>query len=173
MPNVLEHADTDHLVEARILRQVAVVEQLQVDLVLQTLGLHPFAGQRQLLLAECDAKNLHAVFASRKTRQPAPAAADVQQVLAALEPQLAAQVVEFILLRLLQRFIAGLEVRAGIDHLPVEPELVEVVGNIVVIGNRRRVSVLVMLDPDRIASAVIIVHQRVGQFIADPDHFAD
>ncbi len=51
MTNVFEHADADNLVEAAVLRQIAVVEQLQFDLIFQTFGLDPLLRQRQLLLA--------------------------------------------------------------------------------------------------------------------------
>ncbi|MNP40994.1 hypothetical protein D3C76_1346700 [compost metagenome] len=54
MADVLEHADTDHLVEAAILRDVAVVENLQLHLVLQTFVLDPLAAELELLFAQGD-----------------------------------------------------------------------------------------------------------------------
>jgi hypothetical protein len=48
--DVFEHADADHLVETPVLRQIAVVEQLQLDLVLQPFGFNALAGQGQLPL---------------------------------------------------------------------------------------------------------------------------
>jgi hypothetical protein len=100
--DVLEHADADHLVEAAILRQVAVIENLQVDLVGQALGLDPLPAEFQLLLAQGDAEHLGAILTGGKTRQPAPTAADIEQVVTGLQPQLAAQVIELVLLRLVE-----------------------------------------------------------------------
>ncbi|MNG05849.1 hypothetical protein D3C84_890630 [compost metagenome] len=54
MADMLEHADTDHLVEAAILRNVAVVENLQLHLVLQTFVLDPLAAELELLFAQGD-----------------------------------------------------------------------------------------------------------------------
>jgi hypothetical protein len=50
--DVFEHADADHLVETTVLRQIAVVEQLQLDQVLQPFLFNALAGQGQLLLAQ-------------------------------------------------------------------------------------------------------------------------
>ncbi|MNC34648.1 hypothetical protein D3C75_830910 [compost metagenome] len=86
MADVLEHADTHHLVEPTVLGQITVVEQLQLDQILQPLIGHPFTGQRQLLLAQGDAKHPGPELPRRITRQPSPTAAYIQQVLAGLQP---------------------------------------------------------------------------------------
>ncbi|MNN36494.1 hypothetical protein D3C81_1503930 [compost metagenome] len=125
--DVLEHADADHLVEAPVRRQVAVVLQLQLHAILQALGRHPLARQLELLAAEGDAVDLGTELTGGKARQPTPAATDVQQPLTGLQTQLAAQVTQFGLLGSIQVFRAGLEVGAGIDHVTVQPQPVEVV----------------------------------------------
>jgi hypothetical protein len=72
--------------------------------------------------------------------QPAPAAADVQQPLAGLQAQLAADVVQLALLRGVQVVVGRLEVGARIDHAPVEPQRVEVVRDVVMVGDGRAVA---------------------------------
>ncbi|MNO78057.1 hypothetical protein D3C76_691820 [compost metagenome] len=121
MPDMLEHANADNLVEATILRQVAVVENLQVDLVGQPLCLHPRTAELELLLAQGDTKYLGAILASSETRQPAPAAADVEQVVTCVQAQLAAQMIEFVLLCLIQRVVRLTEVGARVGHVLIQP----------------------------------------------------
>lgn len=170
--NMLEHADADHLVEATILGQVTVVEDLQVDLVSQALLLDPLAAQLQLLLAQCDAKHLGAILTGGEARQPAPATTDIQQVIPSLQAQLAAQVVELVLLGLGQGVVRLLEVGTGIDHVRVEPQLVELVGQIVVIGNGFGIGGLIMGRACR-HSLIFILEQGIAEFVANPDDFAD
>ncbi|MNJ64606.1 hypothetical protein D3C77_605670 [compost metagenome] len=67
MADMLEHTDTDNLVEATILRQVPVVEDLQIDLVLQALSLDPFTTQFELLFTQGDAQNLGTELPSGKS----------------------------------------------------------------------------------------------------------
>ena len=57
----------------------------------------------------------------RAQHQRAPAAADVQQALARLQPDLAQDVVDLLHLRLVQRLVALLEVGARIDHALAQP----------------------------------------------------
>ena len=142
--DVLEHADADHLVEALVLRQVAVIHQLQLYLILQPLGRHALAGQRQLLAAEGDAEHPGAELAGGEAGQSAPTAADIQQAVAGLEPQLAADQAQLGLLRLVDSLFAGLEIGTGIDHVAVQPELVEVVGQVIVVGDGLGIGRLVM-----------------------------
>ena len=63
-------------------------------------------GIRYLILAQSDAQHLDAILSSRVKRQAAPTAADVQQAVARLEPQLAADVFQFALLRGIKVFRA-------------------------------------------------------------------
>ncbi len=169
--DVLEHADADHLVETPIARQVAIVHQLQRHLTGQALGRHPLAPQFQLLLAEGDAVHLNAELASGIARQSAPAAADIQQPLAGLEPQLAAQMAQLGLLRLFEILVAGFEIGAGVDHVAVQPELVERVGQVVVIGNGLGVGGLVVSLARR--QRQIVLAQHAGDGVADADHLID
>ena len=167
MADVLEHADTDRLVEAAILGQVAIVHQLQRHPVLQALGGDPLTGQRELFAAQGDAEHLGAELAGGEACQPAPAAADIEQAVAGLEPQLAAEQAQLGLLRLVEILLAGFEIGTGVDHVPVQPEPVEIVGQVVVVGDRLGIGGLVM----RLASrqGEIVLAQRAAHLVADAD----
>src|SRR5580698_848035 len=65
----------------------------------------------------------------------APAAANIEHRLAGLEAQLAADHVEFLDLRLFEIVAPVMKISAAIDHLLVEPELIEGVGDIVMMGD--------------------------------------
>ena len=67
--------------------------------------------------------------------ESAPAAAHVEQSLAGLEPQLAAHHVQLLDLGLVEIVVPIMEIRAGVDHLLVEPELVKGIRHVVVIGD--------------------------------------
>lgn len=79
---------------------------------------------------------------------------------------------EFGLLRLFKRFAARFEIRAGIRHVAVQPELVERVGQVVVVGNGLGVSFLVVHRTHGV-TVFIFTEQGIAQFVADPDDFAD
>ncbi|MNE25139.1 hypothetical protein D3C80_1184600 [compost metagenome] len=172
MPDMLEHADTDHLVETAILGQVSVVENLQVDLVGQAFGLDSLPAKLELLLAQGDAEYLGVIFTCSEARKPTPTTANVQQVVAGIQAQLATQVVELVLLRLIERVIRLAKVSARIGHVLVQPQPVERVGNIIVVGDGFGVSALVMGKPRR-RSMVVISQQRLAQLIAYADGFTD
>jgi hypothetical protein len=65
--------------------------------------------------------------------QRAPAAADVEQRLVGLEPQLAARDIELVALRGREIVVPVGEVAARVDHLGIEKQRVEGVGEVVVI----------------------------------------
>ena len=65
--------------------------------------------------------------------QPAPTTTDIQQTLPWLQTQLAAKVIQLLLLRLLKLVIRCGKVGAGVDHAGIQPERVEFVGAVVVI----------------------------------------
>ena len=72
------------------------------------------------------------------------------------------------LLRLIEVFAARLEIAAGVDHVAVEPELIEGVGQVVVIGNRFGVSGLVMGFTHR--RLRMCVAQCLTDLVTDADH---
>ncbi|MNY10200.1 hypothetical protein D3C86_1431600 [compost metagenome] len=145
---------------------------MQFDQVLQALRFYALPGQGQLLLAEGDTEHFRAKFSRSKTRQSAPTTTHIQQILAGLQAQLAAQMTELGLLGLFEGFAAGLEVSAGVRHVAVEPQLIERVGKVVVVGNRLGVHLFVVGVTNRLI-VVAFIQQRLAPFIADADHIAD
>ncbi|MDT4861222.1 hypothetical protein FQZ97_958190 [compost metagenome] len=116
--------------------------------------------------AEGDAIHLDAELASGETRQATPTAADIQQAFARLQTQLAAQMAHLGLLRLIQVFCASLEIGAGIDHLPVQPQRVEVIRDVVVVADGRSVGVFVVGAALHLGTA-FIAEQCLAEGIAD------
>ena len=88
------------------------------------------------------AQTARAVLLRRAQYQRTPAAADVEQCLPRLQADLGEDVVDLLQLRFVERFVAVLEVGAGIDHVLVQPQLVEVVGDVVVVLDRFLVAFL-------------------------------
>jgi hypothetical protein len=77
--------------------------------------------------------HLHVGDGGKVERHAAPAAADLEHALAGLEQELGRDVALLGGLRLLERLVAGGEVGAGILHVPVEPQAVEGVAEVVMV----------------------------------------
>ena len=123
---MLHHADTDDAVEDQpLVLEVAVVDELDLHLALEPFRLDALLSFFPLLLTERTAVALDAVLLRRLNEQKAPAAADVEKRHAFLEVELLEDVVHLVALRLLERVILVLEVRARIAHRRIEPELIE------------------------------------------------
>ena len=91
---------------------------------------------RDLLLRDVEAAHAHAVILGHEQREAAPAAAGFDDALAGFQLQLAAHVMHLRLLRLLDRHRGIGEIRAGVlQCLAIEPQLVEVVADVVVVMN--------------------------------------
>ncbi len=145
--DMLEHADRCDLVVLAVER--VVVAQLELDLVLQAEPLNLRLGEIELLLRQRHAVRLHAVVLRSVADQRAPAAANVEEALALREPQLAADHLQLVALRL-REVIAPLdEVSAGVNHLRIEEERVERIGEVVVVLD------VVLVAADRLALAEI------------------
>lgn len=122
--DMLEHADRDDAVEP--LRQVAVVAQLDMDVVVQPLRARSLGRHLMLLGGKGDAEHIGLERPGDVDRQPAPAAADVQHVMPGLDAQLCRDVPFLDQLRLFERHVGALEIGAGILHVLVEEQFVEV-----------------------------------------------
>src|SRR5262245_58821080 len=83
-------------------------------------------------MAERDANRLHSIVPRCVKNQPAPTAADIEQALSRRESQLAADVIELLLLRHIEAVILRPEIRAGIYHRLIQPKFVEVIRKVVV-----------------------------------------
>ena len=150
--HVLAHLDRGHGVEAG-LGHLPVVLQPHVDQLAHALlggaGLH----ERLLLAADRHRRHPGPVLPGGVQGERPPAAADVGQPLigAGVQPELAADQLQLVRLRLLQgvglvlpaaeqvRTVGG-DVGARVGHLRVEDELVEVVGQVVVVADRGAVA---------------------------------
>ena len=111
----------------------AVVEVAHLGEVAEPLALDRRLGPLGLLERERHAQRAYAVLAGGVAHHRAPAAADVEQPLAGLQRELAGDQVELRRLRLLQRRVGGLVERAGVGHRRAEHQLVEAVGDVVVV----------------------------------------
>ncbi len=142
LAHVLEHADAGNAVE--LAGGVAVVLEADLDAVRQPGSFYALRGEVELVLRKRDAHAARAELLRGAQHQRAPAAADIEERLPRLEPDPGQDVVDLLQLRGSKVFIALLEVRARVDHVRVEPELVEVVRDVVVILDRRLVFLLGM-----------------------------
>ena len=129
--DVLHHADAHHLVErAREgVGQVAVVELHDLDPGRR----HVAAGVLQLAVGDVHARHAAAVPLVHPAGQPAPAASDVEDSVAGLQPELAADQVHLRFLRAVE--VVGwyaLEVRTGVLVVGVQERHVEAVVDVVV-----------------------------------------
>src|SRR5208337_5566102 len=93
---------------------------------------------------ECESYGLHAVVSGCVHHQSAPTAANIQERLATTEPQLLAHVIQLALLCRIQIFFRSGEVSARVDHVPIQPERVELRWKIVVIADGLLVPILGM-----------------------------
>ncbi len=95
---MLEHPDAGHLVVHRLAGQVAVVAQLDRHPGLEPLSADAPLRVVELALAQRNAVRKDAVLPCGPADQRALTAADVEQALAGLQPELAAGVLELIAL---------------------------------------------------------------------------
>ncbi len=113
-------------------RHHRIVFQLDRHPVLEAEALDLLLGEGELLLRQRDAVRGDAVVLRRVADEAAPAAADVEEALAGLQAQLAADHFELVALRLGDVVVPVGVVGAGVDHLGVEEERVELVRQVVV-----------------------------------------
>ena len=149
---MLVHADAGDFVVAPFERHV--IGQRYRDPVAQPQTLDSGLRMIVLRLGQGDAVGKDAVALRRMAQERAPAAADVEEGLAGAQPQLAADEVELVPLRLLERVGPVAEIRAGIDHLRIEEELIEFVAGIVM--KLDELLFLVLRPPGRIAAMELV-----------------
>src|SRR5215472_768978 len=140
--DMLVHTDRDDLVEDRFAGDIAIILAAHLHSAGQPGVSDSPSGFIDLRLAEGDADGGDAVVRRRPADQPTPAAANVEQPIAGLEPQLAADMIKLLLLCGVEIFAAGLKVSAGIYHVSVEPETVELVRDVVMESHIGRISCL-------------------------------
>ena len=139
-PDVLDHPDTGDLVEVVRGRECAIVADRDAAPVGEPRLRDALLCEGRLIRTESDAGRIHSIVLGSVHDETAPAAAYVEQALAGLETKLPADQIELRSLRDIERVFLRAEVRARINHPPAEPELVEVVSNVVMKVNRRGVA---------------------------------
>ena len=163
-PDMLEHADRDDAVVASGL--LAVVAQVKP---------HPVAEARRrgaprrhlvLLLGQGEPGDVGAAFAGEIERQPAPARADIEHPQSRAQQQLCRDVALLVLLRGVEIVLGRPEIRTGILPVVVEEQLIELVRQIVVVGDvaaRARDRVVLVQAPHEAAGGLAQPQrQRVG-----------
>src|SRR5665213_4043482 len=119
---------------------MSVIPHLDGALLCQTSGVDSLARQGCLLITQRNANGINPKPFGGVHYETAPSASNVKKTLAGTEPQLPANVLELSLLSLLEGGISIGEVGAGIHHPFIEPELVEIVSDVVVRPDCRRVA---------------------------------
>ena len=131
--DVLEHADRDDAVVAVVV--LAVVAQFEAHAVRQPGPARLLGRQRVLLARQRDAGDAHVLHRRQVQRQITPAAADVEHLQAGLQVELGGDQPQLVLLGDFQAVVVVEEVGARILHALVEEQRVEVVAEIVVMGD--------------------------------------
>ena len=127
--DVLQHAHRHESIE--LAANVAVIVLDELHLRVQAFRPCAFARVSDLLFGYVVGLHHCAIVLGHVQRQSAPAAARFEHRFAGRKAQLAAHIVELGLLRLLQPQRGVGEIGAGVHHLAIEPELVEIVADIV------------------------------------------
>ena len=138
--HVLEHPDACHLVKHAVDREIPVVRDLDAAAVGESFVGDALTCVRCLRLAERDPECLDTVMPNGMPYEPTPPAADVQQALPGRQTQLSANEIQLGALRGIDVLGPGEEIATGVDLLGVEPERVELVPHVVVVANRRLIS---------------------------------
>ena len=155
-----EHLDRDNGVVFAV--QVAVVAQLQPDAVLQRQRRDTALGDFQLRRRNRHAMHFDALQ-RRMFGKAAPAAADLEHALARLQPQRIDDALVFALLRRVQRqAVVAIEQRARVGPAGVEPQLVEIVADIVM-GMDVALAALAGIRPQPVPQAVPAARQRAAE----------
>ncbi len=145
-PDVLEHADRADGVE-RPVGDVSVVLQADLDPVLQTRLLHPERAQLGLAFGDGDADGLDIVVPGGVHHEAAPATAHVQEPHAGSEGELLADQLVLGVLGGVEPDVGALPERARVGHRRAQHDPVEVVRDVVVVGDGRGVALARVADP--------------------------
>ena len=173
---MLVHADGSDLIVFAI--QIFVVAEFDRHPILQPEAPRLLNRILVLCLGQRDAMRRDAVVHRRVAQQAAPATADIEKPLARLKTQLPADHVELVVLRLGQGVVPVGEIGAGVLHLRIEEEGVEVVANIIVELDERLfvpvgllaagfVAEILLLQPD-----LVLRRQQQRQRPPDEETFA-
>ena len=129
---MLIHADRRNFVERAGFVDGAIVLEADVDIRIEPVAGHHASGPVELAAAYGNPYPVDLMPECSPAQKRAPAAADVEDAISGLEHQLAADMVEFLALSLVDVLGSIPEVSAGIDQVFIEPEFVKFVRDIVV-----------------------------------------
>jgi len=163
---MLKHPHADDLVVGPGRVQVAVVAILNPRPLGHPRPRDPLPRVVHLRLAQVDPGGVDSVVLRGVDHQPAPPAADVQQALAGLQAQLAADVLELGRLRRVQVVGLAPEVGAGVGHRLPQEQGVEVVTDIVVVGDGGPVAAAGMaraLQAGRLPPVAVFLRRERGR----------
>ena len=132
---MFHHAYGRNLVESFAAFDKSVVLQFNGDFILQTKALDLVIGVSHLLLGQRYAITGHAIMLGSIAREGAPAAAHIKHMIAGLQAQFAAHHIQFLDLRCVEVVAPVVIMRAGVDHLLIQPQFVKGVRHIVVVGD--------------------------------------
>lgn len=138
LSDMLAHLDGTDRVEGRRRRQVAevaVVLQTNLDAVGQAAVGGASDGEIALLSRQRDTGGAHAVALCRVQDQRSPATPDIQQMHAWFQAELATDQIQLRGLRIVQRLARVGEIGRRVRHVVVEQQPVEVVGQVVMMGD--------------------------------------
>ena len=127
------HFDGCDLVE--LAGEIAIVFEPDVRAIGDALAPESLPRKMELFGRDGDCGHMAAVKAHRMAGESAPAAADFEHAIIRGEAQLAAERVVFFRLRGFEGLIRRGEIRAGVGHRRVEPQTVEIVPEVVVLGD--------------------------------------
>ena len=128
-----DHFDGDYLVELAF--DVAVVFDEDFEFVFESGVFDALACVVGLRLGDGDAGDFTAIFCGGMAAEAAPAATDLEDVVVFGELELLAKGVVFCGLRVFEDGIGILELGAGVGHCFIEPEGVEFIAEVVVLGD--------------------------------------
>jgi len=130
-PHMFEHTDGGKRIE--LAAQVAVIVLDELDLPVQPFGVGALPGEGNLLPGYVVGCHRHTVVPGHMQRQCPPAAARFHHFFTRLQAQFAAYVIQLRNLGIFKIGVRAGEIRAGVHHPFIEPELVEVVADVVVV----------------------------------------
>ena len=130
-PDVLQHPDRDEHVALPLHVAIVVVDEL--DLTHEPVAGRPRASEVELLARHVERLDRHAVVARHVKREGPPAAPGLDDRVAGPQPQFAAHEVELGPLCRGERHRRVSEVRARVHEVWIEPQLIEVVSEVVVV----------------------------------------
>ena len=153
-------------IRSNVLVDRAVIDQLELHMVGDARGLGALAGDLELALRQGDAEDVDPGDLVQIERHPAPAAADVEHALPRLERELGGDMRLLVGLRLLEAVAGVGEVSAAILLVVVEEEFVELVLEVVMVGDvaPRALGVVAPEEAPRAASCRAISAARPSPF---------